>query len=223
MLKKWLTIESGNPSLQIEEEVSNTGGEELAFAWGHHPVVGPPFLNSSCKISSPDCKVIVRDAEDGPGYRMQLHQEGRWPFIKRVDGGELDLRVVEPKTTHSMDNCYLTDYGDEAFIAVNNPEKNVGIGLTWDSQVFRYVWLWQAFGGGEGYPWFSDSYQMGIEPWSSYPCAGLDAAIENKTALTLKPAESIKAWVTAVAFEGSDEVKRITKDGKVIFVNDIQN
>lgn len=223
LLKKYLTIESNNPSIRIKEEVTNTGGEEMAFAWGHHPVVGPPFLDGSCKISSPDCRVIVLNAEDGPGHRMQLHQEGRWPFIKDMNGGELDLRIVEPKTRGSMDNCYLADYSGNAFIAVTHPGKKVGFGLSWDPQVFRYVWLWQAFGGGEGYPWFNDSYQMGIEPWSSYPCAGLDAAIKNQTALVLKPQESIKAWLTAVAYEGTEEIKMITRNGKVEFVNDIQD
>jgi len=217
LLKKWLTIESGKSALQIEEEVINIGGEDLSFAWGHHPVVGPPFLSSSCIISSPDCQVIVGEDEDGPGYRMGLRQEGRWPIIKGVDGGELDLRRVEPQSAHSMDNCYLTDYKDDAFIAVTNPEAQIGFGFSWDPSVFRYVWLWQAFGGGVGYPWFSDSYHMGIEPWSSYPCAGLEAAIENKTALNLKPGESKKVWLSAVAFEGKGEVKMISKDGKVSF------
>ena len=223
LLKKWLTIETNKSALQIEEEVINIGGEELSFAWGHHPVIGPPFLSESCRISSPDCKVIVGEDEDGPGYRMQLHQEGSWPVIKNVDGGELDLRKVEPKSSHSMDNCYLTAYEEEPYIAVTNPDMNVGFGFSWDSQAFRYLWLWQAFGGGVGYPWFSDSYQMGIEPWSSYPCGGLGSAIENETALSLKPGESKKAWLTAVAFEGSGDVQRITKDGKVILSNDIQN
>ena len=217
ILKKWITIESGKSAIQIEEEVINIGGEDLAFAWGHHPVVGPPFLSSSCIISSPDCKVIVGEDEDGPGFRMGLNQEGRWPIIKDVDGDDLDLRRVEPQSARSMDNCYLTDYKNDAFIAVTNPDMQVGFGFSWDHSMFRYLWLWQAFGGGVGYPWFSDSYQMGIEPWSSYPCAGLEAAIENKTALSLKPGESKKVWLTAVAFEGTGEVKRISKNGKVSF------
>ena len=217
LIKKYLTIESGNPSILIEEEVINTSGEEMAFAWGHHPVVGPPFLDEACRIFCPDCKVIVLDAEDGPGYRMKLHQEGRWPFIKDNNGNKLDLRQVLPKEAHNMDNCYLTDYGKDAFIAVSNSKQNVGFGLSWDSQVFKYVWLWQAFGGGEGYPWFNDSYQMGIEPWSSFPCAGLQAAIENETALNLGPKESVKTWLTAVAYESEKDVEAITKEGKVIY------
>jgi len=164
LLRKTITIESGKAAIMLEEQLTNLGGEDLDFAWGHHPVVGPPFLDGSCRISSPDCKVIVLHDEDGPGYRLKLHQESRWPTVEGIDGNPVDLRKVLPKENKSMDNCYLTDYKDQAFIAVTNTDKEVGFGLSWDPKVFRYLWLWQAFGGGVGFPWFSESYQMGIEP-----------------------------------------------------------
>lgn len=217
LLRKTISIESGKPAIMIEEQVTNLGGEEMDFAWGHHPVVGPPFLDGSCRISCPECKVIVLDDEDGPGYRMKLHQEGRWPTVEGLDGKPVDLRIVLPKENKSMDNCYLTDYKDQAFIAVTNTGKEVGFGLAWEPKVFRYLWLWQAFGGGENYPWFSDAYQMGIEPWSSYPCGGLETAIKNKSALKIKPGDSIQTWMTAVAYSSKKDVAEINRDGKVEF------
>ncbi len=70
-----------------------------------------------------------------------------------------------------MDNCYLKNFS-EGWIAVENPDLKLGFGLSWNADVFRYMWLWQALGGGIGYPWYGRTYAIGLEPWASYPCAG---------------------------------------------------
>jgi hypothetical protein len=219
LLQKTMTITSGVPALRIEEELTNIGGEVIDFVWGHHPVVGPPFLDSSCRIASPDCKVIVLHDEDGPGYRMRLNQESLWPFVEGLDGTQLDLRQVLGPESRSMDNCYLTDYQRDAWIAVTNTQRKIGFGLAWDPQVFNYLWLWQAYGGGEKYPWFSKGYKLGIEPWSGYPCGGLNASIKNGSARKLEPDQSINTWLTAVAYSTAGEPRAIEKDGQVRFGN----
>lgn len=217
LLRKKMTLRSNSGCLQIEEQLTNLGNEKLDFAWGHHPVIGSPFLDSSCRISAPKCRIIVGSDEDGPGYRMKLFQEAEWPIIEDVDGKPLDLRVMPCKEIRSMDNCYLTSFDKEAFISVTNTNRNVGFGFAWDPAVFKYMWLWQALGGGVGYPWFMDSYQMGIEPWTSYPCSGLQEAIENRTAAQIEPGQSIYSWLTAVSFTGNRDVSHIRRDGEVLF------
>lgn len=222
VLQKTLTMVRDKPVVRIEEQLINLGAEEIDFAWGHHPVIGPPFLDGDCRISCPDCRVIVLNDEDGPGYRMKLHQEGRWPFVEGLDGEPIDLRIVLSPEAKHMDNCYLTDY-EAGWIAVTNTRKRVGLGLAWSAEVFRYVWLWQAYGGGAGFPWFHRAYQLGIEPWSSYPCAGLQEAIRNGSSLNLGPGESLSAWVTATVFESDQELKHINREGKVEFGHDFPN
>ena len=214
LLEKTLTIKSGLPVLFIEEQVTNLGQETLDYMWGHHPVVGAPFLDETCKIHAPASMVEVLHDEDGPDYRMGLHQVAAWPIIKDRNGNDLDLRTMPPASQRTMDNCYLKDFS-EGWIAVTNPGKRVGFGLSWDASVFRYVWIWQALGGGLGYPWYGRTYNMGIEPWSSYPCAGLAEVVQRGTALTLPPGESCKVWLNAVAFEGLDEVTNIDQEGRV--------
>jgi hypothetical protein len=145
---------------------------------------------------------------------MGLHQEGKWPYIKDRQGNPLDLRDIPSADSRSMDNCYLKDF-DEGWIAVTNREKMVGFGLAWDPGVFRYIWLWQAFGGGLGYPWYGRTYNMGIEPWTSYPCVGLEQAIARGTAMSLEPGCSLDAWLLAVAFSGKEEVRSISRSGEV--------
>jgi hypothetical protein len=214
LLQKTLTLKTGQPVLFIEEKVTNAGWEPIEFMWGHHPVVGAPFLDETCRLSAPASKVEVLQDEDGPDHRMGLFQEGEWPFIKDREGGPLDLRCMPPRSERSMDNCYLKDF-QEGWIAVANPRRNVGFGLAWDPAVFRYIWIWQALGGGIGYPWYGRTYNMGIEPWSSYPCAGLQKAIQRGTATALDPGASLGAWLNAVAFTGLEEVSQIDREGNV--------
>lgn len=214
LIQKTLRLKSGCPALFIEERLTNLGSESAAFMWGHHPVVGEPFLDEHCRISAPASTVQVFHDEDGPDYRMGLHQVGQWPHIQDRHGAPLDLRVIPPKSSRTMDNCYLYDF-DEGWLSIQNTRTEVGFGLSWDASVFRYIWLWQALGGGIGYPWYGRTYCVGLEPWTSYPCSGLQAAVENQTARILPPGESIDTWLTAVAFTGRDDVQWIGQDGSV--------
>jgi hypothetical protein len=214
LLQKTLTLETGLPALFIEEQLMNEGQEPMDFMWGHHPVVGPPFLDDSCRIAAPDCKVQVLHDEDGPDYRMGLHQIGRWPVIKDRQGKPLDLRPVPPPSGRTMDNCYLSEF-DQGWIAINNTRRKIGLGWAWDAAVFRYVWVWEALGGGHGYPWFGRTYNIGLEPWTSFPCAGLNAAIERGTAMRIDAGQSLDAWLTATVIVGHEDVTHIARDGSV--------
>jgi len=215
LLRKTLTLEQGRAALLIEEELTNQGHETLDFMWGHHPVVGAPFLDETCRLSAPTSRVEVLHDEDGPDHRMGRHQVGRWPIILDRDGAPLDLRQIPPPSSRTMDNCYLSEF-DEGWIAVSSARRKLGFGLAWNPDVFRYIWLWQALGGGIGYPWYCRTYNMGIEPWTSFPCAGLAEAVQRGTALQIGPGERLATWLTAAAFTGIDTVSGIRRDGTVI-------
>jgi hypothetical protein len=94
-------------------------------------------------------------------------------------------------------------------------QKKVGFGLRWDNDLFKYLWYWQVFGGGEGYPWFSRTYNIGLEPWTSYPTSGLAEAVKNGTHLTLNPEEEIETDLLAVVYSGLKKVEKISKNGEV--------
>jgi hypothetical protein len=215
LLQKTLTLEADQPALYIEERLTNQGNEPMDFMWGHHPVVGAPFLDESCRLSAPECKVEVLHDEDGPNYRMGLHQVGSWPIIKDREGQPLDLRVMPPASQRSIDNCYLSQF-EEGWIAIQNTRRQVGFGMAWDQHVFRYAWIWQALGGGIGYPWYGRMYCVALEPWTSFPCGGLNEAVQRGTARQLEPGQSLDAWLTAVAFEGQADVTHIDRNGMVM-------
>jgi hypothetical protein len=215
LLQKTLTLKSGVPALLIQEKVTNQGYEPVEFMWGHHPVVGAPFLDDGCRLYAPPCAVEVFHAEDGPDHRMGLFQVGQWPVIKDRNGDPLDLSVMPSQGERTMDNCYLKDF-QEGWVAVYNPRQRLGLGLAWDPLVFRYTWIWQALGGGIGYPWYGRTYTIGLEPWTSYPCVGLQEAIVRGTAMTLAPGADLDAWLTAVAFKDVRQVTSISQAGEVL-------
>jgi hypothetical protein len=70
-----------------------------------------------------------------PGYRIKLHQEGRWLTAEGVDCGVVDPRKVLRKQDGVMDNCSLSEWPREsgdAWIPVTNPTLGVGFGLDWE-------------------------------------------------------------------------------------------
>jgi hypothetical protein len=214
LLQKTLTLKSGIPALFIRERLTNEGHESAPFMWGHHPVLGEPFLDETCRIYAPACNVQVFHDEDGPDNRMGLFQTNPWPIIRDRNGGDLDLRGMPPRSQPSMDNCYLKDMAG-SWLAVSNPGRKLGFALAWDPATFRYMWLWQALGGGLGYPWYGRTYAMGVEPWSSYPCIGLAGTVENGTALTLAAGQSLETWLTAAAYTREGEITGVNREGEV--------
>jgi hypothetical protein len=214
LLQKTLELRSGVAALFIEELLTNEGGEPVEFMWGHHPVIGPPFLDDSCRLDAPASRVEVLHDEDGPDYRMGLQQVGRWPIIRDRHDQPLDLRQVLPPAARTMDNCYLSEF-EAGWLAVTNTRRQVGFGLAWDASVFKYAWIWEAFGGGIGYPWYGRTYNLGIEPWTSFPCAGLAEASRRGTAGRLGPGDSLAAWLTAAAYTGREAVNHVWRDGTV--------
>jgi hypothetical protein len=90
----------------------------------------------------------------------------------------------------------------------------VGFGMAWDNDLFKYLWMWQVYGGHDDYPWYGRTYNCALEPFTGFPPSGVVNAIDNGTALFLKPESTIETELTAVAYEG-EGVKRVTRQGEV--------
>ena len=93
-----------------------------------------------------------------------------------------------------------------------NQNLGVGIGMAWDKDLFKYLWMWQVYGGHDDYPWYGRTYNCALEPFTSYPPAGVKNAIDKGTALIMQPGEVIETDLVAVAYEGKS-IKRINRDG----------
>jgi hypothetical protein len=212
VLQKTLTLAS-DPMLKIEERLTNPSHEAMDCAWGHHPALGAPFLDETCRIFVPPCRVRTLDDEVSPNSRLEKAQDSDWPFVRGRNGETVDLSRIPPPSVRSHDMAFLCGF-NEGWYAVINERKEVGFGMAWESRIFKYLWFWQVYRGWSGYPWYGTSYNVGIEPCTSFP-PSLVKAIEHGTQLRLGPGESTETRLCVVVFRGLASVARITLGGEV--------
>ena len=209
-LERVMSLKKGVAALFIKERLVNESESEFAVMWGHHPAFGEPFVDESCVVHTPAKKVEV----------LAFHPNGLWkvgddyvfPMVPNRRTGKLqDITRVLPKATKSVDVVFFKELA-EGWYGLTNQNRKVGIGMAWDKNLFKYLWMWQVYGGHNDYPWYGRTYNCALEPFTSYPPAGVPNAIKNGTALMLKASETVETELVAVAYEG-EGIKRITLDG----------
>jgi len=211
-LERTMTLQQNKSSLFIHEKLVNESESEYAIMWGHHPALGTPFLDESCVIKTPAKSVEV----------LAFHPNGLWtpggdyeyPLVPNRRTGQLeDITKIRSKSVKSVDVVFFKDL-TEGWYLVNNPTQSAGFGMAYDEKLFRYLWMWQVYGGHNDYPWYGRTYNIALEPFTSYPPAGIQNAIQNKSALFLKPNQVIETDLVAVAYKGANAT-RINRDGTV--------
>lgn len=213
LIERTMTLRKDSAALFFDERIVNEGGEELQFMWGHHPAIGGPFLDETCRIDAPATSVAN---QAGPSENSRLSPGAAfnsWPIVNDVDGNNFDLSKIPPRGAGTAEMCYLTGLTDGWF-AVTSGRLKTGFAMRWDKDVFPVVWLWEVFGGGKGYPWHGATYNIALEPWTSWP-GGLHNAAANGTVPTLGPGRELKTSLLAVAYDGLERVKRVLPTGEV--------
>ncbi|HEY3181749.1 MAG TPA: DUF4432 family protein [Gaiellaceae bacterium] len=186
-LVKELRLEAGSARLDVDETLVNESPSSVRLMWGHHLAFGAPFL-------APGARIRLPDGVDGIPHRTALNANGRrvaaerfrWPLASSPEGEQVDLSVLPPQGTAS-EIVYLSGFPPEAWYEVGG--EDLGFRVTWDAAVMPYLWFWQEFGRTVGYPWYGRHWNVGLEPFSSYPTNGLAEAVANGTALELAPGE----------------------------------
>jgi hypothetical protein len=199
VLEKELRLVAGEPTLHLRETIANESDVPLRAMWGHHLAFGRPFLDESCRIRLPDgVEIIPHETAINPtGRRVRAGKRTLWPFAAAADGGTIDLSVLPPRGTES-ELVYLTGFpGDTGRYEVFHPGKGAGFRVEWDAGRMPFLWYWQEFGASAEYPWYGRHYNIGLEPFSSYPTNGLAEAVANGTALAFGPRERHSFWLRA--------------------------
>ena len=125
------------------------------------------------------------------------------------------MRKIPPRSSKLDDLAMYHDLS-EGWYAITNQKKEVGIGILFSKETFRYIWNWQVFGGGEGYPWYGRHYNVGLELCTSLPDGAAFPGSSERTALTLDSGQSIETTIKAIAFESGTGIKKINQDGTII-------
>ncbi len=196
-LRKTLTLCPGG-ALEIAEELQNDSAETMDCTWGHHPAFGAPFLDDTCRILMPSCRVKTQEQYVSPNSRLEKGQDCEWPIVLGRNGEKIDLSRIPSKTAHSHDMAYLHGF-ENGWYGIFSDRLQLGFGMSWDAKIFKYLWFWQVFGGWVGYPWYGKSYNIGLEPVSSYP-GSLANAVEAGTQLVFAPGETKKTHLQVSVF-----------------------
>jgi hypothetical protein len=211
-LEKTLTLKRNKAALFMHERLVNESENEFAIMWGHHPSFGAPFLDENCIVQAPAKKVEV----------LAFHPNGLWkpggdydfPLVPNQRTGKLqDITRVLPRDTRSVDVVFFKEL-TEGWYSITNQETKVGFGMAWDASLFRYLWMWQVYGGHNDYPWYGRTYNCALEPFTSYPPAGIQNALKNGSAYKMKPNQILETDLTAVVFQHGS-ASRISLDGAV--------
>jgi hypothetical protein len=211
-LERTMSLEKGRPVLFIKEKLVNESQGEFAIMWGHHPAFGEPFLDEHCVVQAPAKSVEV----------LAFHKNGLWepggdyeyPMVpNRRTGKPEDISKVRSRDTKSVDVVFFKDLAD-GWYGITNTKLKLGFGMAWDTKLFQYLWMWQVYGGHDDYPWYGRTYNCALEPFTSYPPAGVKNAIENGTARIMKPGEVIETDFVAAAYE-AESIGGIDRKGNI--------
>jgi hypothetical protein len=212
LVRKTLSLRSGDPVLRIEERIINESPVEIPFLWGQHPTFGAPFLSEYCRIDMPATSFRAQPGFTAPRMLVEAGSRGSWPRTAGADGAEIDLSRPSPQGSgHAGLLCLEVE---EGWYAITNTRSKVGFGLSWDASVFPYLYYWHVYNGVPDYPWFGTAYVAGLEPWTSFPM-NHDAALAAGTALRLPARAELRTELAAVAYSGRESVGRITPEGQV--------
>ena len=199
-LERVLSLRAGEPTLVIEETVVNESSQEAHFVWGHHCVVGPPFLEAGCRLEIP-ARTIVTSPElwEPETARLEPRRREPWPLAPLRAGGTVDLREIPGAETGSHDDLYVTEL-EAGWLEVSNPRLDLTFRLEWDHTLFGWIVLWQPYGGAVAPP-LTGSYALGIEPWTSM--LDLEHAVAEGVAVELAAEGSLTTTLRARLLSGS--------------------
>ncbi len=200
-LERTMRIEEGG--LVLDETVRNEGEDPAHFVWGHHLVLGPPFIERGCVLEIP-----ARTLETIPEMweetaRLEPGQREPWPTARLRAGGTVDLSEVPGPEAASHDDVYVTDL-EGGWASVTNPRLGLRFRLEFDPAVFGWVIAWQPYGGARAMP-LTGAYALGVEPWTSR--LPLGEAVARGEAIELAPGASFETSLR-VGVETEDRWRR---------------
>ena len=213
-VEKVLTLHSGVATLFIEEVMTNESPQPLEIMWGHHIAIGQPFLNAHCRIDIPAERFYVHPLSYSANHRLPAGEIFDLAEVKDRFGKHCDIRQILPPEAAVEDMGYFLEL-QAPWLAITDVRRALGLALTWDASVFRYVWYWQQFCGGSGYPWFGQAYTVGLEPWSSLPKTAASDKLPANTHLALPPFGQRKTHLYATVFQGLKSVRDVDARGQV--------
>jgi len=186
LVEKWIGFERGSHAIEFRHRITNLGHGPIDFDWSLH--VAHAIAPGSRVHMAPE------------GLRAEPDQAGRFAAAPELIGwprhGDIDVGAVQPPQSGLLE--WLHPRGlREGWCAVTHPAQGVGLGLEFDRDVFRTVWIWGVYGGWRGH------YVLLTEP-STSPPGGLARNVANGTAARLEGQGVLETRVRAVVLDDID-------------------
>jgi hypothetical protein len=185
----------------------------MAYAWGHHPTFGSPFLRAGCRIETAATRIDVPEAVAGIPNRRLAVGESAFPMASGVAGIEQRVDTVPGPESCTEDVILLHGFA-EGWCALRNPELSQAVTMVWDAGVFPYLWSWQVYGGSMEYPYYGRAYTLGLEPFSC-PFEALASLAGRGAAPVLKAGASVSADFEMGFAEADRPVTRVGFGGDI--------
>jgi hypothetical protein len=192
-LERRMLLERGAPTLTLHERVENVSQQAHHLVWGHHCVVGAPFLEAGCRLHAPARTIVTLPEMWEDTARLAPGQREPWPPAVWRAGWRPDLRVVPGAEAGSHDDIFLTGL-EAGTVAVENPRLGRTFRLGFDHELFRWLCTWQPYGGANAMP-LAGSYALGIEPWVAL--GNLEQAVAAGEAIELAGGAVLETTLTA--------------------------
>lgn len=195
-LRRTVRLRQGSPSVTVDETAFNHAAQGVELVWGHHCVLGPPFLEAGCTLDLPARRIVTLPEPWEDTARLLPGQESSWPMAMGRAGTAVDLRQVAGPQAASHDDVYVTGLY-EGRVSVRNPRLDLTFTMLFDHELFPWIVSWQAYGGARAMP-LAGSYALGVEPWTSR--LNLEQAADAGVALQLAGGSEL-ATSLSVSFE----------------------
>jgi hypothetical protein len=192
-----LVLEGDDPVLRISYRLENVGTMAFDYNWGLHPVAA---ISPQHRFDVP--AALAEVDENGGGTLGVKGDRYEWPVMNGID-----VRRALGPDAGCFALHYLTDLR-EGWVATTDTATRRGFGLVFDRTLFPVVWLWMVYGGWRGY------YHAIAEPWTGYP-SPLAEAVAAGRARVLDPGAVLETEVSAIVYDGVQQVSRLAADGTV--------
>lgn len=200
-------------TLHVEEAIEHAGDAPLRLMWGHHPAWGGDLVEEGTRVDLPGGRVECYGAQVDATSRLADRGSSAWPLAPGRAGEPVDVSVVPGPEARSHDVAVITDLAD-GWYAVRNPRRGIGVALRFPASTFRWLWMWQPYGGASTPPFDRGAYSLALEPWTSPP--GLERAAARGAEVRLDPGERLEATLEATVFAaGERPVRRVAEGGRV--------
>ncbi|HEX3618612.1 MAG TPA: DUF4432 family protein [Solirubrobacteraceae bacterium] len=207
-------LDAGSSTLTVRETLCNLGRRPLPISYGQHITYGAPFLSEHCRIDLPGGRVRTHPVGWSPASRFAPAAITDWPYVRLADGGLGRLDEVPPEGAGYEDQAYVDDISD-GWYAITNKRLGIGLAVSYPAAIYRHLWCWQVFNGPFRYPWWGQTYNLGLEPFTSATNRGIAAAVEDGSALLLEPGKPLVSELRLSAFHSRAGVMSVDAAGTV--------